>query len=117
MFRLRMCTQTCGYHQFLHILNVNVNKVWRKFRCSNIALGETIGLYLKELQKIYWVDTMLNTIIFITKPEVSFLAKNGYHCAKLVGNQYFVKKNKVLFLDSNYNESITEGTNQFLLKE
>ena len=114
MFRLGMCTQTYGSHPFFHILNVN--NVLMEFRCSNVAMGKTIGLYLRELQKIDGGDTMLITMIFITKPEVSFLAKNGYHYAKLVGNQYFVKKIKVLFLDSYYNKSITEVTNQFFLK-
>ena len=60
-------------------------------------MGKTIGLYLREMQKIYGGDSMLTTIIFITKPEVSIWAKNGYHCAKLVGNQYFVKKIKFFF--------------------
>ena len=60
---------------------------------------------------------MSTTMIFFTKPEVSFLTKTDYHCAKLVRNQYFIKKIKVLFLDSNYNESITEGTNQNFLKK
>ena len=50
MFPLGMCTQTYGSHPFFHILNVN--NVLMEFRCSNVAMGKTIGLYLLELQKI-----------------------------------------------------------------